>query len=499
MEKVLAELIARMQKVDADQNEIERQAKLENDGIFTDEQRTQYEALDAMFESLKSQKEQIEKDLERTHARATREEILAPKILTRHTKVGSGAPIERQSATDNGLPVEIENSETGESQIRFKIPKNVRRGGSLENFHGTVDGYSAEHRAYRFGQWVLNAVSYAMPGRYNFEFAKEFVKNYLPTNTAHSESDGTTGGHYLVPDEFSRDLIVLRETYGVARKIFGRAPMTGDILHTPRRASGLTAYFVGENAAGTESNMTWNDVQLSAKNLMCISRMSNQLNADAVISIGDTLAGEIAYAFSNKEDDCAFNGDGTSTYGGIQGVRTLLTSIDAGGTDSKGVYTQATSNTWNAQVLADFNNVVALLPQYADTPNTTWVCHKTYYAGVMQRLELAAGGNTIMEIANGDRRPRPMFLGYPVTFSQIFPSATATTGVTAALGDFTQGALFGDRQQTSIAFSEHATIGSENVFERNQIAVRGTERIDIVVHGCGTSAVVGPIVGLQTA
>jgi HK97 family phage major capsid protein len=245
--------------------------------------------------------------------------------------------------------------------------------------------------------------------------------------------------------------------------------------------------------------MTWNDVQLSVKDLMVIARMTNQLNADAVISIGDTLAGEIAYAFSNKEDDCGFNGDGTSTYGGMQGVRTLLTSIDGAGTDSAGLKIQGTSNTWATQVLADFHAVVGKLPQYADTPNTTWVCHKTYYAEVMQKLELAAGGVTAQEISTGDRRPRPLFLGYPVTFSQVFPSATATSGVTAVLGDFTLGALFGDRQQTQIAFSEHASIGGESVFERNQIAVRGTERFDLNVHGCGTASVVGPIVGLATA
>jgi HK97 family phage major capsid protein len=102
------------------------------------------------------------------------------------------------------------------------------------------------------------------------------------------------------------------------------------------------------------------------------------------------------------------------------------------------------------------------------------------------------------EIANGDRRPRPMFAGYPVEFSQVMPSTEANTQVCALLGDFTQGAAFGDRQEESIAFSEHATVNSENVFERNEIAIRGTERFDVVVHDVGSSSAAGPIVGLQT-
>jgi HK97 family phage major capsid protein len=90
-------------------------------------------------------------------------------------------------------------------------------------------------------------------------------------------------------------------------------------------------------------------------------------------------------------------------------------------------------------------------------------------------------------------------LGYPVEFSQVMPSTEANSQVCAVLGDFSKGAAFGDRQQESIAFSEHATIGGENVFERNQIAIRGTERFDIVVHDVGDANDAGPIVGLQTA
>lgn len=499
LEKHLAQLIEKMKRVDEQQAELERAANLENDGEFSEEAREQYKALQSLFDEYQKEKVKLESDIELRDARQNREELLKPRVIARRTPANSGAPTSRTSG--NGLPVETDGQD-GEPRIRFKIPRTVLRGGSLQNFHDRNgshrDGLDAEHRAYRFGQWILARVSQDLPGRFNFAYAKQFVENYInPTNAAHTESDATTGGHYLVPEEFSSDLIDLRERYGVVRRLFGRAPMTSDTLNTPRRASGLTAYFVEESEAGSESNMSWNNVKLTVKELMVIARMTNQLNADAVISIGDTLAGEIAYAFSEKEDQCGLNGDGTSQYGGMQGVRNLLTSIDGAGTDSAGLKVQGTSNTWATQVLADFHAVVGKLPVYADE-GAVWVCHKTYYSEVMQKLELASGGVTAMEVANGDRRPRPTFLGYPVEFSQVFPNATATTGVTAVLGNFALGALFGDRQQTSIGFSEHATINGESVWERNQIAVRGTERFDLNVHGCGTTSVVGPIVGLAT-
>lgn len=495
MEKQLAELTARMKKIDNEQAEIERTANLESDGQFTDAQRTQYEALDNMFNELRAQKEQIEKDMELRASRQGREDVLKPRLIERRSSANSGSPVNRSS----GTPIEREADEGGETRVarnRFTIPAAVRRI-QPKNFYGTVDGLDAEHRAYRFGMFCLSALARCIP-RYSFPSAQQFVENYMqPQNTAHGE-DLTTGGHFLVPEEFSRDLIVLRERYGVARRLFARAPMASDVLNIPKRSGGLTAYFTAESAAATESNMTWSNLKLVAKKVTAMSRMSNELSADAVISIGDTLAGEISYAFANKEDECAFNGDGTDTYGGIQGVRTLLDSIDGGDTDSAGLVAQGTGSTWAAIVLGDFNNVVAKLPEYGDTMNATWVTHRTFYYGVMQKLEMAAGGVTMNEIAQGDRRPRPLFMGYPVEFSQVFPSATASSSVVAALGDFSLGALFGDRQGTAISFSEHATIGGENVFERGQIAIRGEERFDINVHGCGTSAVVGPIVGLTT-
>jgi HK97 family phage major capsid protein len=498
MEKILAELVAKMTSINEQQADIERDAALNTEGQFTDEQRASYEALAAMYDQFKSQKVKIEKDMQLVSARSNRAADLTFSLPTnRLSQPNSGAPANVKPRP--GTPVERED-ENGETRIRFSIPRNIMRVGRPQNFHGVVDGLDAEHRAYRLGMWALAKISADMPGRYNFGQATQFVADYMrPTNTAHGETGVTSNGQVLVPEEFDRDLIDLRETYGVARKLFGRRTMSSDTLHTPKRSSGLTAYFVNEHAVGTESNMTWDDIQLVAKDLMILSRYSNQLSMDAVISIGDTLAGEIAYAFALKEDQCAFRGDGTSTYGGIRGVTVLLDSVDGAGTNSAGLKIQGTSNTWAAQVMGDFQAVIGLLPQYADTPNACWVCHKAYYSEVMLRLLIASGGTQMLEAQNGDRRPRPLFLGYPVEFSQVFPGVTATTGVMCALGDFSLGAMFGDRQQTSIAFSEHGTVGGESVWERNQIAIRGTERFDISVHGCGTSTTPGPIVGLATA
>ncbi len=377
---------------------------------------------------------------------------------------------------------------------KFTVPAECKRFGSLKNFaRKEVGGLDAEARAYRFGMWAMAAMGRPKAMNWCQQNGLFLVED---TKTVHSEGTNFTGG-VLVPEEFGTDMIDLRERYGVVRRLFKNVPMMSDQRSDPRRVTGLTAYFTAENAAGTESNKTWDSVTLVAKDLMVLSRMSNQLSEDAVINVGDDLAGEISYAFTNKEDNCGFIGDGTSTYGGIVGVSNKLGTLN--GVDDGGGMILASGNLLSEFTLADFNRVVGAVPQYALQSSPVWVASTTVYYGTMQRLELAAGGVTSMEVRAGNLAPRPLFLGFPVEFSQVMPVADANSRIQVLFGAFQLAASFGDRRLDSIAFSDSATIGGESVFERNQVAIRGTERFDINVHDVGTSAAAGPVVCLISA
>jgi len=373
------------------------------------------------------------------------------------------------------------------AQKSFTVPAEAKRVSRLAAFKGDRGGVSAEERAYKFGMWAMAAIG--------IKSASEFCSTHgLVHKTAHSEGTNTTGG-YLVLPEFSPDIIALMDVYGAARQLLKVEPMAADTKMINRRTSGLTAYFVAENGAGTESNKGWDQVQLVAKKIMAISRMSNELSADAAINIGDDLAKEMAYAFAYKEDACAFSGDGTSTYGGIVGIPQAL--INLCGVDEGAGIVLASGNLFSEFVLSDFNRVIGRLPQYADTPNAGWVCHKTFHETVMQKLAVAAGGVTSVEIMNGVRQRT--FLGYPVTLANIMPSSDVNSQVACLFGDLKLAATLGDRANIAVSFSTEAVTGGESVFERDQIAVRGTERFDIVVHDIGTASVAGPVIGLISA
>jgi HK97 family phage major capsid protein len=394
----------------------------------------------------------------------------------------------------------IDGNASGVDGGEFKIPAECKTY-RVKNFkREKVGGFDAEQRCFRFGMWILAAKGSATArewcsthgiGVTEVKFTDDLLRKL------HQENVNTAGG-FLVPEEFGQDLIDLKETYGVIRKFVKTVPMTSDTRTDPRRTGGLTAYAVAEGAAGTESTGSWDQVRLTAKDWMVLTRMTNQLGADAVISVADRLAYEIAYAHTLKEDQTGFLGNASGSYSGITGLVTALTNKwGVGG--ATGLIKQATGTTWGAIALTDFQNVVGTLPQYADTPNTGWFCHRAFYYGVMQKLELAAGGVTSLEVANAPgTRQRPMFLGYPVNFAQVLPSTTASAQVSAVFGDLSLGASFGDRQQDMIAFSDQASIGGQSLWERNETGVRGVARWDFNAHDVGDGTNAGPICGLIT-
>jgi HK97 family phage major capsid protein len=393
------------------------------------------------------------------------------------------------AAEEKAKPVELTQAKRfggdgeGESKeaVKASVPA-IPRVSRVKSFKDDGDS-RAELKAYRFGMFALATI-------WGNQKAIDYcAKNGLDLVKAQTEGVNTTGG-FAVPDEFNNDLIDLREMYGVFRQYARIRPMSRDRMTIPRRTGGVTAYWVDEGDTITDSTATGDVVGLTAKKLAALVLASSEVFEDAAIDIGEWIAREIAWAFAQEEDDAGFNGDGTSTYGRITGVRQKLRDVDGTIANIKGLYV-GTGNAYSELTLGDFEGVVGLLPQYADTPNARWFVHRTFYYQVMVREALEAGGVEMREVIGGQRTP--IYLGYPVVFSQLMPKVEGNSQVCALLGDLSLAASFGDRRELSLARS------LDYRFANDQVAIRGTERIDINVHDVGNTTDAGPIVGLITA
>jgi HK97 family phage major capsid protein len=373
---------------------------------------------------------------------------------------------------------------------------------SLKNFRKGIGGIEtaadAAKHAYRFGKF-MEVVLNAPAGNIQPSAALEWCKSNGIEIKVQQEATPQDGG-VLVPVEFERTLIDLRELYGVFRRNVKTVPMAAETKFIPRRTGGLTAYFVGEGAAGTQSSKTWDNIQLVARKLMTLVTYSTEVSEDAIINLADDLAGEIAYAFALKEDNCGFLGDGTSTYGNITGVTTALyPTLSATIANVAGIQVQTTisTGTFASAVIGDFTKTIAKLPVYADTPNAKWYMHKTFYSSIPQALMAAAGGNTWRDLSAGPTGTT--FLGYPVEFAQVLPFTWVANTIYALFGDLSLAAKMGDRRQTTL-FTDPYSLSAND-----QIQIRGTERFDIKVHDVGNASgtaalrVPGPLVAFASA
>ena len=361
---------------------------------------------------------------------------------------------------------------------------------------------NSEEKAYRFGQWFS-----AHLGR--DAKAQKWCREHGLMEFVMS-GDSVTAGSALVPTEFRPDMQVLLERYSGLRQACAPWPMTTDTMQVPRTTAGLTVYSPGQGTAVTASDPTTDMITLKADTFLTLTYVSNELMADSPIAVGNLVFDLIARAFGKNEDDMWILGNGSATYFGRTGmeekIKALNTTYVLDTTLTNPTYIAgcaiASNKAWGSLVMSDMTNVVSKLPIYADNANTKWVCSKTFYSQVMCRLAYAQGGSTAQEAANGLRQPQ--FLGYPVVLTQSAARVTdildkSVGGIFCYLGDFTQGVAFGDRQEYTLATSEHVGFAS------NVIGIRGSVREDIVVHGVGNyhataaSRQPGPIVCLMSA
>lgn len=452
------ELSIEMKTPYADEKAVEEEEKTEEEEEKNEEEEKTEEEHKAEEEEEKAEEEEEKKSaaIERAVLKAVNSRI---------------SPVKQK-----GMQMRIDNDREG-----------LKRWGSLKHMNRIeVASGDPELEAYKFGRWAAACMGHKK--------SMDWCAERGIQTKAHLETVNSQGG-FLVPEEFSNTLISLREQYGVLRRNAKIEPMTSDTKRIPKRSATLSASFVGEATAGSETTQTFQQVNLVAKKLMVLTTISNELNEDSLINLGDSVAGEVAYAFAKKEDECGFLGDGSSTYGGIVGLIHGINNVSS----NASIYTcPANKDEPGDIVLSDINKLMAKLPAYADTPRTKFYMHKSIFHFVAEALTAAGGGNTRRELLG--EKFIPSLFGYPVEFTQVMPSSSTADGDSATplnypmlFGDLALATCFGDRRSNTLSFSDSAL----NAFEQDEIVVRGTERFDFNFHAPGTSSEAGAVVAMK--
>lgn len=342
-----------------------------------------------------------------------------------------------------------------------------------ELFHG--GRREAEETAYRAGQWCLaNIFGRADAARWCRDYGVQLNERVLTGLGA--------GQSVVIPDELVLPIISLREQYGLARRLCTVHTMTTDTASVPRDIGDVSAYFVGREQAPTVTDPAFDNITLVAKNVAAETRISNDYADDSVINLAEFVAEKHARAFAIKEDECLINGNGSSTYGGIVGLRTAILGL-AGAVDA------ASGHDTFAEIdAADLRTLMAKLP---DLPGIqpVFLTSKPGQNLLFGRLTDAVGGNTKRELS---AKMPDQWAGYDILTSPAMPKvATDLSDVAMVLfGDFRMGVIFGDRRGMTMMVDPYSLSSYQ------QTKIISSERFDINCHGVGDATSAGPIVAL---
>lgn len=342
------------------------------------------------------------------------------------------------------------------------------------------DGPDAVESAYRCGRWLRATV-------FRNEDDLRWCRDHGVEARALGENSNSSGGA-LVPEEFANRVIRLVETYGTFPGAAESVNMNRDTMVIPKRLSGTTAYFVGEGAAVTESEPTYANVSLVAKKLAVGCRMSSEVVEDALVSLADSVAQEFATSLAYKIDTCGWLGDGTSGFGGINGIVNKIND----GTHTASVSTAISGNTaFETLDIEDFLGVIGKLPLYARA-GAAWYISPAGYAASISRLKYAAGGNTVDNMG-GDAGES--FLGYPVRMVHVLNSTLGadTNKVKVLFGNMSLSSIYARRRDFSVRMFDQVYATTD------QLLLQGTMRFDVNHHSLGSTTEVGPVVALKSA
>ena len=349
-----------------------------------------------------------------------------------------------------------------------------------------VKGFSPESRhekekmGFAFGQMAK------MIGRNDKKAHSWLVENGYYTKGQNETTDADGG--YLVPQILAREIIFLRDQYGVMRQNARVMGMSSDNLNVPKNTASTTAYWPAENTNITASQITFANVQILAKKLAILTQVSSELNEDSIVDVGAALAQDMAYVMAYNEDLATFLGDGTSTYGGITGAITAITQVAGAGK----IYTTANvTGDWNATTLADLRKLTAAIPEYADTADAKFYMNRAFFQQVVCNDLDALSGNGFFDLTAAPG-PNPTLFGYPVVYTQVMPKdpTPAVGSPLVVFGNLKTGSIMGSRRDLRIQVSDQVGFISDSLY------FRATERFGFNFHDPGDATNAGSAVVL---
>ncbi len=284
-----------------------------------------------------------------------------------------------------------------------------------------------------------------------------------------------TDGGFLVPEQFSADVIELLRPMSVVRALAGRTmPMPTGTLNIPKVTEGTQAYYQGENTNATPSKLKVGNLKLTWKKLISLVPISNDLVRYSSPAADTLVRTDMVRAIAQRENQAFLRDDGTNA--GPKGLRHWANPATN--------VLDVTNPTFTIQTVAtDLGRcVLRLVEENVPLSKSGWIFAPRTW-NYLRMLQTTTGAFIYQaEMSNN------LLLGYPYKWSNQVPVNLSDHGRTAEteiyFADFDD-VVVGDAMSLRVDASQEATYvdggNTVSAFSQDQTVIRAITEHDFAV------------------
>ena len=268
---------------------------------------------------------------------------------------------------------------------------------------------------------LLKALKGLRFGEWDRDFERKALRRAIPHLGGYQEGKalidetGSSGGAYLIPDEFSNEWIdLLRSKLAFGQLPIRRISTAAETLRIPKMTTGSTAYMVGSGDAITVSNEVFTQVTMTAHKMGILVPIANELVRRSDPAVMTLVREDMVKQAAEKLESQFIEGDGlTDNMAGIYKT-SGLGSVSMGTDGAK--FSSATNidNLMRAVRAVEMAN--GMMEAWLMNSRTKWDLREVK----------TSTGDYIMTQVNNAGDP-PQMLGYPYYISNKI-SNTETQG-----------------------------------------------------------------------